>query len=328
MTAIVNEHCKYVQDVYDNFSDNVKIQLRRYAPFDRIILKKIGVPSGLAAVYDIDGYGEWVAKINKIDDETKQIYAMNNTIINDTLRPHVNFINNTQGLAKIAVCDHKEFLPHKGIMVTFEKKMQGVTLQELLALPEFKSHPNQLDILKTIFNKIKATLEYLYNNTGFVHHDLHCGNVFIEYDYTPVIFDFDWAVFAKPEYLRSPIFLNMYGIVFANTFKELISEVYDGLYGQQQNQTYKIQPKSCQTASVLSWYVINAVYSVFANNYYSLQPNHPSIDHLNSMISKCDMTLLVYDFFRNYCPTQAIGRDAFNIENIDSIVTLNSQQNF
>lgn len=191
MSDIEKEHSKYVQEVYDTLPDSLKIELRRYAPFDRIHLKRIGIPSAIASVYDVDGYGELVVKLNSYNDDNNKVMASNNSAIDNELRKYMNIINNNSTYAKIAVSQHKVI--HGNYVITFERKMEGRTLQEYLI------QNSVLDAGKLIemFKKIKTTLIYLYDKIGFIHHDLHCGNVFLQDDFTPIIFDFDWAVALK-----------------------------------------------------------------------------------------------------------------------------------
>jgi hypothetical protein len=192
------EHCKYVQDVYDNLPDSLKIEIRRYAPFDRIHLKRIGIPSAVASVYDVDGYGELVVKLNKYSDSTHTVMASNNSAIDNELRKYYHEINNNPDFAKISVTQHKVI--HKNYVITFERKMEGITLHEYVLGYELNAEK-----MKNIFIKIKNTLGFLYSKIGFIHHDLHCGNVFLQYDLRPIIFDFDWGVAIKSEQmLRSP----------------------------------------------------------------------------------------------------------------------------
>ena len=192
------EHCKYVQDVYDNLPDSLKIELRRYAPFDRIHLKRIGIPSAVASVYDVDGYGELVVKLNKYSNITHTVMASNNSAIDNELRKYYHEINNNPDFAKISVTQHKVI--HENYVITFERKMEGITLHEYVSGYELNAEK-----MKNIFIKIKNTLGFLYSKIGFIHHDLHCGNVFLQYDLRPIIFDFDWGVAIKSEQmLRSP----------------------------------------------------------------------------------------------------------------------------
>jgi len=309
---IVKRHLKYIQYAYDRLPDSKKRKYRRLGPYNRIKIKKIGVVSAFAAVYEIDFDGKWIAKVHSIDNQLKGIFAMNNDFINDTLRPFADIINQHQDIAKIAVSDSKIYMNNNTISVTFEKMLKGQTLQEKLA---------KLDIpaIHTIIDKTKKTLEVLHGitpkdttiteplkeiiklNLQMIHQDLHSGNVFVEKDGgRPVIFDFDWSVFHHANYRF------MYS---------KMKQVYDAYFKNIPIDTREF-PTSC--ANVKGWYQINKTYSLFANE---------NSKHKINMIKQADIAMMVNNILAIKCttspPSGFLERDT-----VANILTLGSGKYF
>lgn len=341
------KHIECIQFVYDQLSDAMKLFMRRYAPFDKIRIKQIGVQSGLAKVYNIDDYGEWVVKINEIKDDINRAFVQNNTWVNSVIKELIKDdkskiynINKRKDLAKIAVYNIKRVVTvnkNERYSVTFEKMMKGMTLLEKIHYYDKNVH-DFITFITDILNKIKKTLKLLYDNYGFVHHDLHCGNVFIDESNTPIIFDFDWGVFTKSNVIKNGnhYFYIMFLYVFKNNaifFKILqdklykqpsinkILEIKEKFYNKQNEDVETnnliegiIQksrvPKNCDEAKHLSWYDVNGSFSVFAMYYIytflvvqnlTTKVSFVNTDIFKSNVPKCDLTVLVTDILNKAC---------------------------
>lgn len=303
MSVHPSKHIKLVQEAYINLPDNEKHKMRRYGPFDRIKLKKNGVPSGLAAVYKIDSKGLYVAKVNVLDTDIKTTFATNNDYANRMLRPLARYINAQPSMAQIAVYDRKEYLTYNGITVgvTFERIMKGKTLQEKLDSLDGAS-PVIWSKLIDLLNKVKRTLQYLniVNNLGFVHHDLHSGNLFVDDNWNPIIFDFDWATFDLDEY-KDSIYKRMYQIAYR-------------YFGSEHVPTY-IPSSSCTAPQ--SWFSVNKAYSYFANGSNANSEN----------VRKADLAMLLNDIINHTC-NKGIPVDPSLQHNLDKKLDFKSKDFF
>lgn len=296
------DHYKLIQQVWDDLPDIKKKQMNRGSMYDRLKIRRIGDPSGNAVVYALND-GDWVVKVNKIDNPTQKLFSKNMDMISGVLRGDMDQINNNPAMARIAVYDTK--IRRGGVAVTFEKRMSGQSLQSLFekgSLPE----PEKLcDML----NKVKRTLEFLFQKHRFNHNDLHYGNLFVTPEFEPVIFDFDWSTMdTAANYNDTKIF---HGIIHA----------YRAI--QRFGNTTKILKSNCTGTNLNAWYLIQNAYSIMMNkngiNTASYDPN----------IKKADMAMLLNNIILKLCSSNKIDtyRHLF-AANLDNKLTLGSGEYF
>lgn len=292
---IITQHQKYIQFAYNTLSDIEKKTIRRYGPYDRIKIKRIGLPSGLAAVYEMDFAKGWIAKVNVLHTPIEKVFAENNDFANNKLRPFVSQVNNNTDMAKIAVYGYKKYFFDNNIQVavTFETMMKGRTLQEVLEdYPDMARLPAMLN---DILNKVKRTLKHI---NAFVHHDLHSGNLFVDDSGHPIIFDFDWGTFAQNDY--------------AELYQKM-KRIYDAYFQGIPNDVTKVPPTSCTKRG--NWYLVNRHYSLFAQN-----------GIFNENVRKADMAMLVNDILIKLC--DKLHLSVLDIDNIDNKINLNTETVF
>jgi serine/threonine protein kinase len=253
--------------------------------------------------------GEWVAKVNHINSTVTACLAENNAFIDGVLRGVMNspqYHNHikTQHLngvlpAKLSVSSYKRivtFNEQSSYVITFERKMKGDTLAALLRNKTI----NDLEQVKTILNQIKLTLQFLWS-TGvrFLHHDMHCGNIFIEEGTNiPIIFDFDMSARWLQDNTDAALhFDKLYTNLFEPTFLTPYIEDLVKLYVQKVIE-YKdrglvqcdpVVKDKLQLNQGNSWNWINAAYSLHANNYFAKQQK------FNSLASEKDITTVKYE---------------------------------
>lgn len=335
-------HHRFIQTAWNSLASYEKREIRRYGPHNRIKLKRIGDQSVFAAVYDIDMKGEWVAKVNHINSTVTACLAENNAFIDGVLReviksPEYQNHIKTQHLngvlpAKLSVSSYKRivtFNEQSSYVITFERKMKGDTLAALLR----NGTISEVEQVKTILNQIKLTLQFLWS-TGvrFLHHDMHCGNIFIEEhkdEYTglkyviPIIFDFDMSACWLQGNTNAAIhFDKLYTTLFAPTFlKDYIEDLVKSY--MQSSIAYKDRGlvQCAYTDKGLnqgnSWNWINAAYSLHANNYFTINnkfnthankveknifiPDNTRDLYITSNTSKCDLAMIVNSIMINCC---------------------------
>ena len=290
MTAAdITKHYEYITNAWEMLSDKKKHFIRPYGAYDRLKIKRIGVPSGNAAVYEIDFADEWVVKVNVLESPAQQVFAENNDFVNATLTPYVKELDELNkpeiSYAKIACFDHKVYISRE-VAVTFEPKMRGKTLQEMILNGNLR-----VDELKAILDKIKNTLRYLYFTADqrgvplkFNHNDLHSGNVFIETvgtKHIPILFDFDWSSFdwfnkniIKPEYSHTG-----YDVLVSKLLPYAVGTINAKLTPlpphpsppppikkntgkESEKLTCKLPPHDIYRRV---WYEVNGIYSLFMN---------------------------------------------------------------
>jgi hypothetical protein len=247
--------------------------------------------------------GEWVAKVNHINSTVTACLAENNAFIDGVLRgvikspeyqnhikPQDVFINETKLKktilpAKLSVSSYKRivtFNAQSSYVITFERKMKGDTLAALLRNGTIQD----LEDVKTILNQIKLTLQFLWSSSRvrFLHHDMHCGNIFIEEykdkdldsKYIPIIFDFDMsACWLQGNTNAALHFDKLYTTIFKPTFLKPYIDDLEALYTYPSTtytdrglvQCTPVVKHKLQLNQGNSWNWINAAYSLHANNY-------------------------------------------------------------
>lgn len=353
-------HHRFIQTAWNSLASYEKREIRRYGPHNRIKLKRIGDQSVFAAVYDIDMKGEWVAKVNHINSTVTACLAENNAFIDGVLREVIkspqyqNHIKtkNVNGIlpAKLSVSSYKRivtFNEQSSYVITFERKMKGDTLAALLR----NGTISEVEQVKTILNQIKLTLQFLWRSIGvrFLHHDMHCGNIFIEEGTNiPIIFDFDMsACWLQGKADAALHFHKLYTTLFEPTFLKpyiddlLRSYTYSSI-AYKDRGLVQCTPTDKGLNQGNSWNWINAAYSLHANNYFAINntfnthankveknifiPDTTRDKYITSNTSKCDMAMIVNSIMINCCHYKLTSLDGFlslvNDANLDSKLTI------
>ena len=249
--------------------------------------------------------------MNKLDTESQKVFAANNDFVNKHLAPHVKTFDKDPNFAKIACFYHKEYIDNH-FAVTFEPKMRGKTLQEMIWDDEIKN----LQELNPILDKIKKTLKILYT-LKFNHNDLHSGNVFIEKVdnmLIPTLFDFDWSTFDWEVNDQEYINITYHMIVHALPTIQRNSSPTSIFNAPP--ATFKKDDAVTQCQYQRGWYEVQNIYSLFAN--YT-----KAVTDRDNFIKRTDLTMLLNHILLLLCKKNAQGLDAFitaivNIPYIDN----------
>lgn len=326
MSSIEHQHHFMVSRVWENLQHTKKRTYHRSGPYDRIKLKRIGVPSVNSAVYEMYHEGTWVVKVTELSNDLKKVFELNNRFINDVLKmlkqTDAILAGHCQTNADMCTFHHREFIKYNGVeyAITFEECMNGETVLEYIQriVQQFNSI-NQLDTqqktefanthtgqLLDIVNKTKATMMHLYTTYGFNHNDMHTGNLFLKRktdgSIQPVLFDFDWSAFYRDNTtidndIRKQMLKNMnfvYGIL-------VINRILD--------HEQKIHALSCDMK--YSWYDIM--------NQYCLLKSIKASDYTISVLPEehVDLIMLLNDIFNHLC-NNGIDSDIIKSNFVDS----------